>query len=43
MTEHLTINGQAVQADTDTSLLTAVANDYAFAQVFAKQVRALGA
>jgi len=28
---------------TDTSLLTAVANDYAFEQVFAKQVRALGA
>jgi D-sedoheptulose 7-phosphate isomerase len=28
---------------TDTSLLTAVANDYAFEQVFARQVRALGA
>ncbi len=28
---------------TDTSLLTAIANDYAFEQVFAKQVRALGA
>ena len=28
---------------TDTSLLTAVANDYSFEQVFAKQVRALGA
>ena len=27
---------------TDTSLLTAVANDYSFEQVFAKQVRALG-
>jgi D-sedoheptulose 7-phosphate isomerase len=28
---------------TDTSLLTAVANDYSFEHVFAKQVRALGA
>jgi len=27
---------------TDTSLLTAIANDYSFEQVFAKQVRALG-
>src|SRR6202140_417192 len=27
---------------TDTSLLTAIANDYDFGQVFAKQVRALG-
>ena len=32
----------AVSLATDTSLLTAVANDYAFEQVFAKQVRALG-
>lgn len=28
---------------TDTSVLTSIANDYAFEQVFAKQVRALGA
>ena len=33
----------AISLTTDTSLLTAVANDYAFEQVFAKQVRALGA
>jgi len=33
----------ALSLATDTSLLTAVANDYAFEQVFAKQVRALGA
>ena len=33
----------AIALSTDTSLLTAVANDYAFEQVFAKQVRALGA
>ena len=33
----------AISLVTDTSLLTAVANDYAFEQVFAKQVRALGA
>jgi D-sedoheptulose 7-phosphate isomerase len=32
----------ALSLATDTSLLTAVANDYAFEQVFAKQVRALG-
>ena len=32
----------AISLATDTSLLTAVANDYAFEQVFAKQVRALG-
>ena len=32
----------AVALTTDTSLLTAVANDYSFEQVFAKQVRALG-
>lgn len=32
----------AMSLATDTSLLTAVANDYAFEQVFAKQVRALG-
>ena len=32
----------AIALTTDTSLLTAVANDYAFEQVFAKQVRALG-
>ena len=33
----------AIALSTDTSLLTAVANDYSFEQVFAKQVRALGA
>ena len=33
----------AISLSTDTSLLTAVANDYAFEQVFARQVRALGA
>jgi D-sedoheptulose 7-phosphate isomerase len=33
----------AISLVTDTSILTAVANDYAFEQVFAKQVRALGA
>ncbi|MET0440494.1 MAG: phosphoheptose isomerase [Casimicrobiaceae bacterium] len=33
----------AISLATDTSLITAVANDYAFEQVFAKQVRALGA
>ncbi len=33
----------AIALSTDTSILTAVANDYAFEQVFAKQVRALGA
>jgi len=33
----------AISLATDTSILTAVANDYAFEQVFAKQVRALGA
>ena len=33
----------AIALTTDTSLLTAIANDYAFEQVFAKQVRALGA
>src|SRR5947208_12549397 len=32
----------AISLAADTSLLTAVANDYAFEQVFAKQVRALG-
>ena len=32
----------ALSLATDTSLLTAVANDYAFEQVFARQVRALG-
>ena len=32
----------AMSLATDTSLLTAIANDYAFEQVFAKQVRALG-
>jgi D-sedoheptulose 7-phosphate isomerase len=32
----------AVALTTDSSILTAVANDYDFAQVFAKQVRALG-
>jgi D-sedoheptulose 7-phosphate isomerase len=33
----------AISLATDTSLLTAVANDYAYEQVFARQVRALGA
>src|SRR5438128_7132877 len=33
----------AISLSTDTSILTAVANDYSFEQVFAKQVRALGA
>ncbi|TFY96266.1 phosphoheptose isomerase [Ramlibacter rhizophilus] len=32
----------AIALTTDTSILTAVANDYDFTQVFAKQVRALG-
>ena len=32
----------AIALTTDTSLLTAIANDYAYDQVFAKQVRALG-
>lgn len=33
----------AIALTTDTSLLTAVANDYSFEQIFARQVRALGA
>ncbi|MBK9674412.1 MAG: phosphoheptose isomerase [Betaproteobacteria bacterium] len=33
----------ALSLATDSSILTAVANDYAFEQVFARQVRALGA
>ena len=32
----------AISLATDTSILTAVANDYSFEHVFAKQVRALG-
>lgn len=32
----------AIALTTDTSILTAVANDYTFEQVFARQVRALG-
>jgi D-sedoheptulose 7-phosphate isomerase len=32
----------AIALTTDTSALTAIANDYQYAQVFAKQVRALG-
>ena len=32
----------AIALTTDTSILTAVANDYAFAQVFSRQVRGLG-
>ena len=32
----------AIALTTDTSLITAIANDYAYDQVFAKQVRALG-
>jgi len=33
----------ALSLATDTSILTAIANDYSFDQVFARQVRALGA
>jgi len=33
----------AIALTTDTSILTAIANDYAFEQVFARQVEALGA
>jgi D-sedoheptulose 7-phosphate isomerase len=33
----------AISLATDTSILTAVANDYSYEQVYAKQVRALGA
>ena len=33
----------AISLATDTSIMSAVANDYSFEQVFAKQVRALGA
>src|SRR5213079_3380493 len=33
----------AISLATDTSILTAVANDYSFEQIFAKQVRGLGA
>ncbi len=32
----------AISLSTDTSILTAIANDYDYAQVFSKQVRALG-
>jgi len=32
----------AIALTTDTSIITAVANDYAFSQIFARQVRALG-
>jgi len=32
----------AISLATDTSILTAVANDYSFEQIFAKQVRGLG-
>ncbi|QEL66018.1 phosphoheptose isomerase [Oryzomicrobium terrae] len=32
----------AISLSTDTSIITAVANDYAFEQIFSKQVRALG-
>jgi len=32
----------AIALTTDSSVLTAIANDYAFEQIFAKQVRALG-
>jgi D-sedoheptulose 7-phosphate isomerase len=32
----------AIALTTDTSILTAIGNDYAFEQIFAKQVRALG-
>ena len=33
----------AISLATDTAILTAVANDYSYEQIFAKQVRALGA
>jgi D-sedoheptulose 7-phosphate isomerase len=33
----------AIALTTDTSVLTSIANDYAFGEVFARQVRALGA
>jgi D-sedoheptulose 7-phosphate isomerase len=33
----------AISLATDTSILTAISNDYSYEQVFAKQVRALGA
>ena len=33
----------AISLATDTSIMSAVANDYSFEQVYAKQVRALGA
>jgi len=33
----------AISLATDTSILTAIANDYSYEQVYAKQVRALGA
>src|SRR5437773_10469770 len=33
----------ALSLSTDTSVLTAVANDYSYEQIFAKQVRAFGA
>lgn len=32
----------AIALTTDTSIITAVANDYAFSQIFSRQVRALG-
>ena len=32
----------AIALTTDSSILTAIANDYSFSQIFAKQVRALG-
>jgi len=32
----------AIALTTDTSILTAIANDYSYEQIFAKQVRALG-
>jgi D-sedoheptulose 7-phosphate isomerase len=32
----------AIALTTDTSIITAIANDYSFEQIFAKQVRALG-
>jgi D-sedoheptulose 7-phosphate isomerase len=32
----------AIALTTDSSILTAIANDYDFSQIFAKQVRALG-
>ena len=43
LVDHARLEGlAAIALTTDTSILSAVANDYAWEQVFAKQVRALG-